>query len=208
MLYIPYPFKRCTKCDTEYPTTTEYFHADARLKNGLQSVCKYCDNARALRYYRAHVEQSKARCATYREEHSEQLKAHDHKYYREHSEKVKECSAQWAHKHPEARKVIEAKYRRNHPETVSAKSHRRRARKLSAEGTYNGDDIKAQLKRQKKRCYYCGKKLNSKYHADHVIPLSRGGSNGPDNLVIACPQCNWRKNDRLPHEWPEGGRLL
>lgn len=43
---------------------------------------------------------------------------------------------------------------------------------------------------------------------DHVVPLVKGGSNGPDNLVIACSTCNLRKNDKLPHEWPEGGRLL
>jgi 5-methylcytosine-specific restriction endonuclease McrA len=30
--------------------------------------------------------------------------------------------------------------------------------------------------------------------------LSRGGGNGPENLVISCATCNVRKNDRLPHE--------
>jgi 5-methylcytosine-specific restriction endonuclease McrA len=41
-----------------------------------------------------------------------------------------------------------------------------------------------------------------------VVPLSRGGSNGPENIVIACPTCNLAKKDKMPHEWPEGGRLL
>jgi 5-methylcytosine-specific restriction endonuclease McrA len=30
-------------------------------------------------------------------------------------------------------------------------------------------------------------------HLDHVIPWSKGGSDSPDNLVIACAPCNMRK---------------
>jgi 5-methylcytosine-specific restriction endonuclease McrA len=42
-----------------------------------------------------------------------------------------------------------------------------------------------------------------------VIPLDRGGSNGPENIVIACPECNHSKHNKLPHEWNgSGGRLL
>jgi uncharacterized protein (DUF433 family) len=64
------------------------------------------------------------------------------------------------------------------------------------------------LKRQKGRCYYCGKKIVGTFHVDHAIPLSRGGSNAPENLVAACIKCNLQKGAKLPHEWPEGGRLL
>jgi 5-methylcytosine-specific restriction endonuclease McrA len=35
---------------------------------------------------------------------------------------------------------------------------------------------------------------------DHLIPKSRGGSNGPENLVPACKPCNNRKADRTPRE--------
>jgi 5-methylcytosine-specific restriction endonuclease McrA len=40
------------------------------------------------------------------------------------------------------------------------------------------------------------------------VPVSRGGSNDISNIVLACPSCNLQKGTRLPHEWPEGGRLL
>jgi len=63
-----------------------------------------------------------------------------------------------------------------------------------------------------KTCYYCGRKGTKKkgpdgrnWHVDHVTPRSRGGCT---DFVRACAHCNSSKRDRMPHEWPEGGRLL
>jgi 5-methylcytosine-specific restriction endonuclease McrA len=36
---------------------------------------------------------------------------------------------------------------------------------------------------------------------DHIIPLSRGGTNDPRNLTVACRACNTAKNNRTPAEW-------
>lgn len=96
------------------------------------------------------------------------------------------------------------------PERHRAKSHRRRTRELQAEGSFTAEDIQRQYAAQKGRCYYaaCGHSKLVKYEIDHIIPLSRGGTNWPDNLVLTCPSCNKTKNARLPSEWPEGGRLL
>lgn len=38
-------------------------------------------------------------------------------------------------------------------------------------------------------------------HIDHVWPLSKGGSNGPENLVLACAECNLRKSAKTPMEF-------
>lgn len=35
---------------------------------------------------------------------------------------------------------------------------------------------------------------------DHIIPLSRGGSNEDDNLQPAHRRCNWQKGNRMPGE--------
>jgi 5-methylcytosine-specific restriction endonuclease McrA len=48
------------------------------------------------------------------------------------------------------------------------------------------------------RCMYCGRHRGELRHRefltrDHVIPLSRGGENGWDNVVTACSPCNNRK---------------
>lgn len=55
------------------------------------------------------------------------------------------------------------------------------------------------------RCQYCGRfaaelKLRESLTRDHVIPLSRGGTNDWANVVTACSPCNTRKSNRLPAE--------
>ena len=55
------------------------------------------------------------------------------------------------------------------------------------------------------RCQYCGRpsfelKPREALTRDHLIPLSRGGSNEWTNVVTACSSCNTRKANRLPSE--------
>lgn len=47
-------------------------------------------------------------------------------------------------------------------------------------------------------CFYCGSKLKSTAHVDHVIPWSYVKSDHLWNFVLACPSCNSKKRDRLP----------
>jgi len=48
-------------------------------------------------------------------------------------------------------------------------------------------------------CIYCGSTENPSY--DHLMPRSRGGSDIPDNVVMACRSCNSSKGDRGVYEW-------
>ena len=50
-------------------------------------------------------------------------------------------------------------------------------------------------------CAYCGGLATT---IDHVVPLSRGGTNFEGNLVSACRRCNSAKCDRLLIEWRTG----
>lgn len=109
---------------------------------------------------------------------------------------------------PEWRKAWAKRWRANHKEYISVWNRRIKAARTRAIGTHTAGDIKDQYTRQKGKCFWCGEIVGKNYHVDHVVPLARGGSNWPDNLVISCPTCNMRRRDKLPHEWAEGGRLL
>jgi 5-methylcytosine-specific restriction endonuclease McrA len=55
------------------------------------------------------------------------------------------------------------------------------------------------------QCQYCGRrtpelKLRESLTRDHLIPISRGGSNEWTNVVTACSSCNTRKANRMPNE--------
>lgn len=49
-------------------------------------------------------------------------------------------------------------------------------------------------------CTYC-KDEDGPFQIDHIVPVTRGGSNEPDNLCVACKPCNSSKGDRLLSEW-------
>ena len=48
------------------------------------------------------------------------------------------------------------------------------------------------------QCMYCGARTS--LTVDHVIPRSKGGGSGWDNIVASCAPCNRRKGDRLPKQ--------
>lgn len=49
-------------------------------------------------------------------------------------------------------------------------------------------------------CEYCGDR-GGKLECDHVVPVSKGGSNEYSNLVTACFKCNRSKRDKMLGEW-------
>lgn len=62
--------------------------------------------------------------------------------------------------------------------------------------------------RFKSHCVYCGKIVDSEKpqphpdapSRDHFIPISRGGSRGAKNTVLACYDCNQKKGNMDPRQ--------
>ena len=92
-------------------------------------------------------------------------------------------------------------YKRLHPEKRRQDEQRRRAL-LSTVIVEKSETIGARLLLCPQKCYWCGKRLyGRKWHMDHVIPLSKGGSHVSSNLVKSCESCNTSKGGKLPAEW-------
>lgn len=54
--------------------------------------------------------------------------------------------------------------------------------------------------RARHRCEYCRapqRVSGYRFHIDHVIPTSRGGSDDAGNRALACGPCNLAKSDRV-----------
>lgn len=61
------------------------------------------------------------------------------------------------------------------------------------------------MARQGKSCTYCGD-TSGPFHLDHIFPVSKGGTNAPSNLTLACQRCNLSKGDKTLREWMEEQR--
>lgn len=74
----------------------------------------------------------------------------------------------------------------------------RQARLRGAEGRFTPTEWRARYELYGGCCAYCSKPLSFRSATmDHVIPISKGGSNWPENLVPACGTCNKSKGNRL-----------
>ena len=93
-----------------------------------------------------------------------------------------------------------AVYHRANPHIGRARSENYRARKAAALGSFTSAEWLALVEQYGGRCGYCGEKP-SRLHADHRIPLSRGGSNTIENIVPACGRCNGRKGQLTEQEF-------
>jgi 5-methylcytosine-specific restriction endonuclease McrA len=124
-------------------------------------------------------------------------------------EKNKASNAAWYAANSDKEKARSAAYREANPEKNAVKQRNRQALKRAAEGSHTAADVQRIYEAQKGKCVCCHKKLNGKYHVDHIQPLARGGSNWPDNLQALCPTCNMRKSAKDPIKFAqENGRLL
>lgn len=69
----------------------------------------------------------------------------------------------------------------------------------SRSGKRKQKSLKHILFKRDPKCYWCTKLLTlPEATLDHMIPLSRGGSNSPDNQVLACYSCNQTRGNNLP----------
>jgi 5-methylcytosine-specific restriction endonuclease McrA len=124
-------------------------------------------------------------CKKYYDSHHEQALAAEKKWRDEHKEEFAKMTGEWSKENSDARNCITRNYR---------------ARKRSLEGVHTTVDINAIFKAQNGLCYYCGEPLEE-YDVDHKQPVTRGGSNWPENLCCACVSCNRSKGNKTEAEY-------
>lgn len=95
-------------------------------------------------------------------------------------------------------------WQQQNPDAVNANVQTRRARERGAVGVYSSADIASLLSGQCACCCYCdGDISGGKHTVEHLQPLSRGGSNWPSNLALACSSCNACKGAKTVQEFLE-----
>jgi hypothetical protein len=82
-----------------------------------------------------------------------------------------------------------------------AVAQRRRSKEKNAPlNDFTALDWEKTLKFFGNKCAYCWCQ-DKKIHREHVVPLSKGGSNTITNVIPACESCNCSKSDTLFEVW-------
>lgn len=187
------------------------FHRDKTGSFGLRWRCKDCQRA----YFEEKTDQINERRKEYKAEHREHFNEYDREYHRKNPEPKRARDRKYRQEHREEIKIKKSisnkryksteeykkrsveynrQYRQLHPEQNAQNFNNRRARILQAGGSFTAREWKKLCKHYNYTCLCCGRREPEiKLTADHVIPLSKGGTNFIDNIQPLCQSCNSSK---------------
>jgi 5-methylcytosine-specific restriction endonuclease McrA len=155
-------------------------------------VAKYASHAEKLRAYReADRDKYLKQRSDWRKANIEKARASSRLWYLRNKDRIKRETT------PESR------------EKELIRCREKTARRRSAEGSFTQDDIARIRHQQRNRCAICRSPLRQNWHADHINPLIRGGTNHARNIQITCAPCNLAKGSKEPMAFMrELGKLL
>lgn len=141
-------------------------------------------------------------------------------YYKAHRDQCIESSRIWSAANPEleqAKSRRSYRIRKEQGKQVRGEDkdgarlrnlNRRALKKASGERIPKGF-IASLLVSQRGKCAGCSTDIRTKYHADHIMPLAKGGAHTTTNLQLLCPTCNMTKHAKDPITWRQSiGQLL
>lgn len=195
--------KTCTKCGTTKPLND--YHNNKSRKDGKNNRCKECQlaatnawrkaNPERVRtynreWYEGNKELHKKINRVWREANIDRVRDNDRAYREANKESRKAAYEAWLEKNRERRQISSRAW-------TKANKHRRRARKAHT--------VPQRWKRSlcpDHLCYWCGTTLTpNNTHIDHIMPISLGGQDTPDNTANTCAKCNLTKHNTHPLVW-------
>lgn len=193
----------CCRCQRTKPAAD--FSRCAAKPSGLASFCKACDAARHLKT-RAR-DQKRSRLYMQRRRSDSNFREARKAYVRARRDHFNAYQRARRASNPERHREYQRKWRRAHLASDLAKSALRRARIASCGGRFTASEWSAVKARYNDRCLRCWEE--QPLHADHVVPITRGGSNSIENIQPLCSSCNRHKRQKTTDYRPwANARLL
>lgn len=148
-------------------------------------------------WYQRNKELTKARAAAWAKNNPEKRRAIRIASRARHSDARNERERHYLATHPSVlaqKKQTTARWKRDHLENLRATESKRRAAKTLAGGSFTPKEWDALCSKYGFRCLCCDKK--KPLEADHVIPLSKGGTSWIHNIQPLCKSCNSSKGSK------------
>lgn len=98
----------------------------------------------------------------------------------------------YAEKNPERVRATVAAWRKANKDKLAHYASTRRVRKIGNGGTHTLQEWKDLVKKFNGKCFYCADPERP-VTKDHLIPISKGGTDDIENIVPACRNCNSEK---------------
>lgn len=163
--------------------------------------------AKDRQYYQEHKQAVKDRVSAWRkanpEKRREQARRGGKAARLRDPEKLRKRFRDWAAKNPEKQRERHDEWIAKNPEKhrkIRREAGRRyENRKRGAVGEHSLEEWQNLVDSFDGLCAYCGERPGNE--RDHVLPLSRGGSDYVENILPACRSCNASKHDKTPEEW-------
>ena len=134
----------------------------------------------------------------YRERNKEKMKEYAKEYRKAHKERLDEQKRKWYVENKEKHRKSCHEWEKNNPEKLYQYQVLRRSRKKGAAGSHTLAEWKMLKLLHGNKCAICGK--DKKLSRDHIIPLTRRGSNYIENIQPLCHSCNSKKHTKLMDE--------
>jgi len=187
----------CKKCAIE---SARMHYKENREGHRERQQEYYRENSDAIRrrsagYYEAHRESKEFRLRRnkanrrYCEENRGKVRARHRCYQEENHERILESQRQYRARNRAALLERNKQYRAKNPGRMREWNRRRRARKISATGSFTEQEFCELCAQYDFRCLRCGQECGN-LTPDHVVPLSRGGSDDISNIQPLCKSCN------------------
>jgi 5-methylcytosine-specific restriction endonuclease McrA len=168
---------------------------------GSHVYCKLCAKAYICEWRRKNPEKAKAIDKKYREGNREVLRERTKRfreenpgYVAEYKNNNREKILKQQREHKREKRRLGLDY--TSPEAIRRKNSKRRASKAKAEGSHSPEEFYSLCKQYGNICLKC-RSSDLPLTADHVIPLSKGGSDSIENIQPLCLSCNSGKGSRI-----------
>lgn len=175
-------FKQCPKCGkTKFVTA---FYKNKSRKDGLATACKSCHDAMSKKWIDENIDYKRSRVAKKRRDERPHYRELEKHYWDNAPDDKKEAKLNRVRV-----------WRKSNRDKCNQYSRNRASWMKGGDGKITVSEFSALCERYGNVCLCC-KRSDVELTIDHVVPLSKGGSNTIDNVQPLCRTCNSRKNNK------------